>query len=80
MHTKEKTHEYLREKLGLPAYYGNNLDGLWDILITIDKKTLIIIHNQRLLIQFLPDYGEILLNTFAEATQANKNLTIKISD
>lgn len=29
---KEVTHAYLKEALGLPDYYGNNLDALHDCL------------------------------------------------
>ena len=37
---KETTHEYLKEKLSLPDYYGANLDALWDCLSTeLSRKT-----------------------------------------
>lgn len=29
---KESAHKYLKETLGLPDYYGNNLDALHDVL------------------------------------------------
>lgn len=30
--SKEESHAYLKEVLGLPEYYGNNLDALHDCL------------------------------------------------
>ena len=32
--TPADVHEYLAEKLGFPAYYGRNLDALFDVLST----------------------------------------------
>lgn len=36
MNTKEAAHEYLRQQLDLPQYYGNNLDALYDCLTEAD--------------------------------------------
>ena len=32
MISREETHLYLKETFGLPAYYGKNLDALYDCL------------------------------------------------
>ena len=32
MNTRETTHTYLAWRLGLPSYYGRNLDALHDVL------------------------------------------------
>lgn len=32
IHTAAQLHSLLEEKLGLPSYYGRNLDALWDVL------------------------------------------------
>ena len=37
MATTKGTHDYLKRKLNLPAYYGGNLDALWDVLSTISE-------------------------------------------
>lgn len=43
-HAKQ-AHLYLKQKLGLPEYYGNNLDALYDCLGDMDKDTEIEIQN-----------------------------------
>jgi len=32
IHTQEQLHDALKQTLGLPDYYGRNLDALWDCL------------------------------------------------
>lgn len=32
IHDKDQLHAFLKEAMKLPAYYGNNLDALWDCL------------------------------------------------
>lgn len=80
MHSNEKAHKYLSEKLNFPNYYGNNLDALWDILSTIDIETQITFKNQQRIIEFLPNYGERLVNTFVNASKSNEKLTILFLD
>ena len=40
-HTRSQIHEYLKEKLEFPDYYGNNLDALYDCLTDICEPTAI---------------------------------------
>lgn len=37
MLTREDAHEYLQEILGLPEYYGRNLDALYDCLSDMEE-------------------------------------------
>ncbi|KMZ55581.1 barstar family protein [Dorea sp. D27] len=39
---KEEAHAYLKERLGLPDYYGANLDALYDCLTELDGLRVII--------------------------------------
>ena len=39
----ENPHEYIKEQLEFPDYYGNNLDALYDCLGEVYNKTIIII-------------------------------------
>lgn len=39
--SKENVHTYLKEKLELPEYYGNNLDALYDCLTDFCEPTAV---------------------------------------
>ncbi|MDE6761160.1 MAG: barstar family protein [Lachnospiraceae bacterium] len=60
-------HKYLKEKLALPDYYGNNLDALYDCLT--DKKegyTVTISHIGELKKE-LGEYADALLHVLEDA-------------
>ena len=42
---KAMMHQYLKEKLEFPDYYGNNLDALYDMLTSLEEGTFIEIIN-----------------------------------
>ena len=65
---KENPHEYIKEKLDFPEYYGENLDALFDCLTEVYNKTIII-----------KDSGELdedLIATFKDACEENPNLKL----
>ena len=70
MTTRESAHMEIAQKLGFPAYYGNNLDALWDLLVTADETSVTMIHVDAML-DSLREYGCRLLLTFFEAEQEN---------
>ena len=39
--TREKTQEYIAEKMQFPEYYGKNLDALYDMLTSIGEPTAV---------------------------------------
>ena len=41
---KEQAHRYLKQVMGFPDYYGNNLDALYDCLSEIPDLTICILH------------------------------------
>ena len=65
---KENPHEYIKEKLDFPDYYGENLDALFDCLTEMDNK-IIIIKDSTLL-------DEDMINTFKDASVENPDLKL----
>ena len=65
---KENPHEYIKEKLDFPEYYGENLDALFDCLTEISNKTIIIKDSSLL--------DEDLLNTFIDANDENPDMKL----
>lgn len=78
MTDKEKTHIYLHAKLGLPSYYGGNLDALWDELSSWHEPRHIILINHTALREYLGHYGDLLLAVFNEAMKSNDNLRFEM--
>ena len=42
MQTREEMHEYLKEVLEFPEYYGGNLDALYDCLTDMEDVEIVI--------------------------------------
>ncbi|WP_461205005.1 barstar family protein [Clostridium sp. DL1XJH146] len=72
----EATHQYIKEKLSFPNYYGCNLDALWDILSTISNPLKITITNPKSIQINLGDYSEKLITVFIEASNENENILL----
>ena len=78
--TDRKTaHEILKKELCLPAYYGKNLDALYDCLTEMGK-TEIDLFSCAMIRRSLSAYGDKLLQVFEDAARANSNLTLKMFD
>lgn len=78
MKTKLMTHQYLKEQLAAPVYYGENLDALWDVLASISIPTTIILHHRDALIDHLEGYGENFIDLLCEAAFENEALWVEI--
>lgn len=78
MKTRQGTHKYVKEKLKLPEYYGENLDALWDILSTYSKSIKISLINKNELIKNLEDYGYALISVFQDIEEENTNIKFEI--
>ena len=72
--TPEAAHEYLKNALALPEYYGKNLDALYDVLSTWDRPMAFSLR--------LPDSGDMgawcsrMQRVFADAAQANSRIRL----
>jgi ribonuclease inhibitor len=80
MKTKKATHDYLKQQLNLPSYYGNNLDALYDVLGDVDKYTAITLFHKDACIASLGRYGEKLLQVFEDAAEDNSMIIYKTKE
>jgi len=78
MTDRESTHAYLKRKLSLPDYYGNNLDALWDCLSTDFSPKKIIIFNTEKLRENLGSYGELIINLLREIARDNEFIKLMV--
>ena len=66
--TDEKTaHEYIASVLGFPAYYGKNLDALFDCLGEMPGDTSVILENVDALYARLGSRGTDIVDVFGDA-------------
>jgi len=61
-------HNILKKELKLPAYYGENLDALWDVLSEEKEGPLVIIWQDfDVSKNFLGEYAEKIIQLFKDA-------------
>jgi len=68
----EQGHDYLKELLELPDYYGKNLDALYDCLSEIDYLEVLIIYAEEANLK-----SQYILNVFEEVAAEYANLVLK---
>ncbi|MBR4447715.1 barstar family protein [Methanobrevibacter sp.] len=66
---KKEGHDYLMEALGLPDYYGKNLDALYDCLTEMDCEIDLINADE---------VDEEIIETFKDAANENESLKFNI--
>ena len=69
----------IREELSFPAYYGNNLDALYDCLTDL-PETDIDLFGCAMIRRNLDHYGDKLLQVFSDAAAENPKLTLRQYD
>ena len=82
--SKNAIHEYLKEKLELPEYCGNNLDALYDCLTDLCEPTAVgvflpVSDNDELDIELMC-YLEMVKNVFLRAERDNSSCLAVFSD
>lgn len=74
MKDKKSSHEYLKQMMDFPEYYGCNLDALYDCLTDIDEAEIHFINTAE-----AGEYFEKIKSVFEEASEYCGKIAI-ISD
>lgn len=78
LNNKKEVHQYLKEKLNFPDYYGANLDALYDLLTCFEEETLIEIKNFDFFKNNDIKYSQMLLNVFEDVNNEQIGVIIKL--
>ena len=73
-------HDYLREALELPAYYGRNLDALYDLLTEDGHPRKILLRGSAAVEDRLGGYGIAFLETLRQAAEENPVLEVTVEE
>lgn len=76
MSSREAAHDLLAARLGLPEYYGRNLDALYDALTERAEPTRLVLLHREELAERLGEYAGALLETLEDADRANPALEV----
>ena len=81
--SRAAAHDCFARVFALPAFYGRNLDALYDVLTELPPCTLLLEHTGCLLehtgclYDALGPYAEKLLGVFRDAARENPNIQIQ---
>ena len=71
--SRAAAHDCFARVFALPAFYGRNLDALYDVLTELPPCTLLLEHTG-CLYDALGPYAEKLLGVFRDAARENQNI------
>ncbi len=78
--TKAILHNTLADVLELPAWYGKNLDALYDCLMELSRKTQLRVLHFDALLEALGDYAESFLDVLSDASEYNPDFTFVMEE
>ena len=73
----EEAHPYLKDKLALPAYYGNNLDALWDCLGEQNQTEIVLTGEKGIPVS---SFYKKLYRLLRDAEKENDGLRISLAE
>lgn len=74
--SRKHLHQYLKETLELPEYYGSNLDALYDLLTEKTQPLEICVEGLEDFCKNNSGYGKLLMAVLERAQKENENLTV----
>ena len=78
MTDKAAAHDHIQKQLSFPAYFGRNLDALYDLLTSLPEMTEIELTEKDAILEQLGAYGAALLVTLQQAEEDAPNLILNI--
>lgn len=78
MKTRKELHQYLKEKLGLPDYYGENLDALYDVLTEAKERRAIRVEGLDSCNASTEGYGDKIMRVLKDAEKVTEGLTVEL--
>ena len=78
--SRKEIHDYLKENLGFPEYYGGNLSALYDVLTDICEDTRIVLELEDVEDEQMMDYLEKVAEVMSDAAQANMYLEFECEE
>lgn len=78
--TVEEIHEYLAEELEFPAYYGENLSALYDVLTDLSEDVRIIMDLSGTADEELLEEAEKMVEVMEDASEENEYLEIECEE
>lgn len=76
MTSRERLHEYLREQMELPEYYGENLDALYDVLSTWGRDVELYLAHADEVEHLLGEYGRSFIETLQDAEEESSHVRL----
>lgn len=76
MKTRDDAYDHISRSLGLPDYFGRNLDALYDVLTSVSAS--VTLKNAAAMINALGSYGCDVIRCFCDAAAANGKFRFKL--